>query len=320
MEQTTRTHLSVYPHQPGRIIMVYFLPLDLKTFGPITIGMQRRENNLQGFLSDLGNAPEFYIFVFHACVHKWDWHNSGAVEGDCLHYEVLVSVPFFNSAYQAWVIHYFESEGFEVFCVQSFSKNYRVCNKWVGSLTMVAKEPDSILCILSQMEKIVCITWSNPPAQGAWMVASVLSNPELFKEWTGDVKTMVDWILTMRSEFRAWMEALKMPGTWNHITKQIGMFIFTGLNPKQVEYLIREKLPSSLINMCGLTTRNLDMWPPPSVKQSPKSSEEASPKPASPKWFSVMCLLPCLHEPSCIYHRVEITNGLKAYSGKVASV
>lgn len=53
----------------------------------------------------------------------------------------------------------------------------------VGNLTVVGKESESILRVLSQMEKIVRITWSNPPAQGARIVASTLSDPELFKEW-----------------------------------------------------------------------------------------------------------------------------------------
>lgn len=43
---------------------------------------------------------------------------------------------------------------------------------------------------------------------------------------------MADRILTMRSELRARLEALKTPGTWSHITEQIGMFSFTGLNRK----------------------------------------------------------------------------------------
>lgn len=53
----------------------------------------------------------------------------------------------------------------------------------VGNLTVVGKESDSVLRVLSQMEKIVRITWSNPPAQGARIVAATLSDPELFKEW-----------------------------------------------------------------------------------------------------------------------------------------
>lgn len=53
----------------------------------------------------------------------------------------------------------------------------------VGNLTVVGKESDGIQRVLSQMEKIVRITWSNPPAQGARIVAFTLSDPELFKEW-----------------------------------------------------------------------------------------------------------------------------------------
>lgn len=234
----------------------------------------KRGLDLQGFLNDLESAPEFSIFVLHACAH-----NPTGTDPTQEQWKQIASVmkrrflfPFFDSAYQgfasgdlekdAWAVRYFVSEGFELFCAQSFSKNFGLYNERVGNLTVVAREPDSILRVLSQMEKIVRITWSNPPAQGARIVATTLSNPELFKEWTGNVKTMADRILTMRAQLRARLEALKTPGTWNHITEQIGMFSFTGLNPKQVEYLINEKhiylLPSGRINMCGLTTKNLD--------------------------------------------------------------
>lgn len=47
-----------------------------------------------------------------------------------------------------------------------------------------------------------------------------------------NVKTMADRVLLMRSELRSRLEALGTPGTWNHITEQIGMFSFTGLNRK----------------------------------------------------------------------------------------
>lgn len=64
---------------------------------------------------------------------------------------------------------------------------------------------------------------------------------------TGNVKTMADRILTMRSELRARLEALKTPGTWNHITEQIGMFSFTGLNRKWPAYLERSPLDTALL-------------------------------------------------------------------------
>lgn len=37
-------------------------------------------------------------------------------------------------------------------------------------------------------------------------------------------------IIKMRQALRSRLEELKTPGTWNHITQQIGMFSYTGLN------------------------------------------------------------------------------------------
>lgn len=54
----------------------------------------------------------------------------------------------------------------------------------VGNLTVVARDADNLKRILSQMEKIVRTTWSNPPSQGARLVAITLNSPELFAEWS----------------------------------------------------------------------------------------------------------------------------------------
>lgn len=48
----------------------------------------------------------------------------------------------------------------------------------------------------------------------------------------GNVKTMADRVLLMRDQLKSKLLALGTPGTWDHITQQIGMFSFTGLNRK----------------------------------------------------------------------------------------
>lgn len=50
---------------------------------------------------------------------------------------------------------------------------------------MVAHDNENLTRILSQMEKIVRTTWSNPPSQGARIVSKTLNSPELFAEWYG---------------------------------------------------------------------------------------------------------------------------------------
>ncbi|KAM4635883.1 aspartate aminotransferase, cytoplasmic [Discoglossus pictus] len=235
---------------------------------------EKRGLDLKGLLQDLEDAPKHSIFILHACAHNPtgtdptpdEWKQIAEVmERRCL-------FPFFDSAYQgfasgsldkdAWAVRYFVSKGFELFCAQSFSKNFGLYNERVGNLTVVANDSERVEHVLSQMEKIVRTTWSNPPSQGARIVATTLNTPELFDEWRGNVKTMADRVLLMRAELKSRLEALKTPGTWNHIVNQIGMFSYTGLNPKQVDYLIKEKhiylMASGRINMCGITTKNID--------------------------------------------------------------
>ncbi|KAK1166545.1 aspartate aminotransferase, cytoplasmic [Acipenser oxyrinchus oxyrinchus] len=235
---------------------------------------EKRGLALAGFLEDLENAPEYSVFLLHACAHNPtgtdptpdEWKQIAEIM------ERKKLFAFFDSAYQgfasgdlqkdAWAVRYFVSKGFELFCAQSFSKNFGLYNERVGNLTVVAKDSDNASRILSQMEKIVRTIWSNPPSQGARIVATTLTTPELFAEWKDNVKTMADRVLLMRSQLKAKLQALGTPGTWEHITQQIGMFSFTGLNPNQVGYLIKEKhvylMASGRINMCGLTTKNLD--------------------------------------------------------------
>uniref|UniRef100_A0A3Q3KKH4 Aspartate aminotransferase n=1 Tax=Mastacembelus armatus TaxID=205130 RepID=A0A3Q3KKH4_9TELE len=234
----------------------------------------KRGLDLSGFLGDLESCPEHSIFVLHACAHnptgidptQGQWRQIAEV---MMRRKLFV---FFDSAYQgfasgslekdAWAVRYFVSMGFEMFCAQSFSKNFGLYNERVGNLTVVARDADNLQRGLSQMEKIVRTTWSNPPSQGARIVAITLNTPELFSEWKDNVKTMADRVLLMRAQLKAKLQALGTPGTWDHITEQIGMFSFTGLNSKQVEYLVKEKhiylMASGRINMCGLTTKNID--------------------------------------------------------------
>ncbi|KAJ8365314.1 hypothetical protein SKAU_G00141450 [Synaphobranchus kaupii] len=235
---------------------------------------EKRGLALDAFLTDLETAPEHSIFVLHACAH-----NPTGTDPKPDEWKKIAEVMkrknlfvFFDSAYQgfasgslekdAWAIRYFVSQGFELLCAQSFSKNFGLYNERVGNLTVVAKDSENLSRVLSQMEKIVRTTWSNPPSQGARLVAITLNSPELFAEWQANVKTMADRVLLMRAELQAKLQALGTPGTWDHITHQIGMFSFTGLNPKQVEYMIKQKhvylMASGRINMCGLTTKNID--------------------------------------------------------------
>lgn len=137
-------------------------------------------------------------------------------------------------------------------CTQSFSKNFGLYNERVGNLIVVMSDTKELAQVKSQLTLIVRGMYSNPPNHGARLVATILQNPDLFKQWYNIknkiIKLYTKYFLKKSKYFRkshmitmstrikemriCLYEKLVQkgtPGTWDHITKQIGMFCYTGL-------------------------------------------------------------------------------------------
>lgn len=123
------------------------------------------------------------------------------------------------------------------------------------------KEPQFMLNVKSQITLLIRGMYSNPPSHGARIVSYVLNNSELFAEWKSNITTMSSRIKKMRKLLRDELEALNTPGDWSHITSQIGMFSYTGLNLNQSQHMLQKHhvymLRSGRISMCGLTPKNV---------------------------------------------------------------
>ncbi|XP_063835828.1 aspartate aminotransferase, cytoplasmic [Ostrinia nubilalis] len=232
-----------------------------------------RSLDFDGLIEDLKNAPENSVIILHACAH-----NPTGMDPTQEQWEKIADVmeerklfPFFDSAYQgfasgdldkdAWAVRYFVKRGFELICAQSYAKNFGLYNERVGNLTLVVSDASLVPAIKSQLTWVVRGMYSNPPAHGARVVANVLANKQLFGEWRDHIKVMSSRVIQMREALRAELIKLGTPGNWDHIVKQIGLFSYTGLTPRQVEHLIQEYhiylLRSGRINICGLNPGNV---------------------------------------------------------------
>lgn len=233
-----------------------------------------RKFDLDGMLEDLRSFPEGSVVILHSCAHnptgmdptEDQWKQIAAVMKE------KKLFTFFDAAYQgfasgdldkdAWAVRYFASEGFEFVCAQSFAKNFGLYNERIGNLTIVMNDPKPVANLKTQITLIIRAMYSNPPSHGARIVATVLNDPVLYEEWRGCIKIMSSRIKEMRQALRSKLEELGTPGTWNHITQQIGLFSYVGLTPTQVEFLSKEchiyMLSSGRANMCGLNTKNVD--------------------------------------------------------------
>lgn len=243
-------------------------PRQYRYWDPISRGV-----DFEGMVADISNAPEGAVIILHACAHnptgcdptEEQWRRLA----DVLEEKKLF--PFFDSAYQgfasgdpnkdAFAVRYFVSRGFELLCAQSFAKNFGLYNERIGNLTVVQRNASTSAAVASQITLLIRGMYSNPPAFGARIVSTVLNDPELRQEWMECIQTMSGRIKKMRKALFDELTKLGTPGTWTHITQQIGMFSYTGLNPQQVKKMISEHhiylLSSGRINMCGLNEKNV---------------------------------------------------------------
>ncbi|KAK7447844.1 aminotransferase class I and II [Colletotrichum acutatum] len=236
--------------------------------------------DFEGLKSTLSSAPERSIVLLHACAHnptgvdptQEQWKEIAALMRQKNHF------PFFDCAYQgfasgnlaqdAWAVRYFIEQGFELLIAQSFAKNFGLYGERAGCFHFVtapaSDAAETTKRIASQLAILQRSEISNPPLYGARVAATVLNDPALFAEWEDNLRTMSGRIIEMRKVLRAKLEELGTPGTWNHITDQIGMFSFTGLSETQVLKLREDAhvymTKNGRISMAGLNTRNVEYF------------------------------------------------------------
>ncbi|RBQ88259.1 hypothetical protein VDGD_10169 [Verticillium dahliae] len=241
---------------------------------------QTKGLDFAGMKSAIAAAPARSIILLHACAH-----NPTGVDPTADQWAELADllrtknhVPFFDCAYQGFAtgdlaqdngaIRLFVDRGFELVIAQSFAKNFGLYGERAGCFHVVTGPgPDAtstIARIASQLAILQRSEISNPPLYGARIASTVLNDAALFAEWQGNLRAMSGRIIDMRKALRAKLEALGTPGTWHHITDQIGMFSFTGLSEAQVLKLRNDAhvymTKNGRISMAGLNTRNIDYF------------------------------------------------------------
>jgi aspartate/tyrosine/aromatic aminotransferase len=151
--------------------------------------------------------------------------------------------------------------GAELIVCSSFSKNFGLYCERVGALTFVAKDKKAADTVQSQVKVCIRANYSNPPAHGAALVTTILGDAELRQLWEREVAQMRDRINGMRKLLVHTLQAKGVPGDYSFITRQRGMFSFSGLSPQHVETLKKKYsiyiVGSGRINVAGLSEQNV---------------------------------------------------------------
>jgi aspartate/tyrosine/aromatic aminotransferase len=152
--------------------------------------------------------------------------------------------------------------GAELLVSTSFSKTFSLYAERVGALIVVAGSAEDASSIQSHVKAAIRTNYSNPPAHGADIVRTILTDPDLRPRWEAELEAMRDRINDNRVALVEALEAHGIPGDWSAIADQRGMFALLGLTTDQVARLRDEHavyvVGRGRINVAGFTDANLN--------------------------------------------------------------
>lgn len=239
-----------------------------------------------GMMSTLSReAVENDVVILHACAHNPTGYDPSQDQWRDLAdlFERKKLFAFFDAAYQgfatgdvevdAWAVRLFAETLFNScnepsrtpagMCVaQSFAKSFGLYGERVGAFHLMLPSHTPSAGAYSQLLSLTRAEISNPPLFGARIVQTVLADPRLREMWQQDLQTMSFRIKTMRALLKQEIEQHQdQAGRWTHLTSQIGMFSYTGLNEQQVAFLRQKShiylMRSGRASMCGVTPSNV---------------------------------------------------------------
>lgn len=224
-------------------------------------------------VASLEAVPAGDIVLLHACCH-----NPSGVDLNEEQWKQVVAIgkakgwiPFLDFAYQGFgagveadrfAVEQFAAAGVDFFVASSFSKNFGLYNERTGALTVVSPNREESVVAMSHLKVTVRVIYSNPPAHGGLVAATILSDPALYQQWLGELNDMRERIVAMRTALVDGIAARGVDRDFSFIKEQRGMFSFSGLNDDVVKWLRDNKaiyvVGGGRINLAGLTSANID--------------------------------------------------------------
>jgi len=233
---------------------------------------ETHEMDFAAMLADLALANAGDVVLLHGCCH-----NPTGIDLSIAQWKQVASicldkalVPLFDFAYQGFGAGIEEdAQGLravaavvpELLIANSFSKNFGLYNERIGAVTVVAENQQAAINSFSQIKKNIRANYSNPPAHGGLIVSTILADDALRQEWEAELTQMRQRIAEMRTLFVESLQAEGVEQDFSFISRQNGMFSFSGLNKSQVARLRDEFaiyiVGSGRISVAGLTKNNM---------------------------------------------------------------
>ena len=232
-----------------------------------------RSLNFDGMVAALNAAAPGTVIVLHACCHNPTGYDLTPAQWDQVvtAFKTRNLVPFLDMAYQGFAnglnedgaaVQKFVAAGLTFFVSTSFSKSFSLYGERVGALSVLCESREEASRVLSQLKIVIRTNYSNPPTHGGAIVAAVLGKPELRALWEKELGEMRVRIKAMRQKLVDGLKAAGVKQDMSFITRQIGMFSYSGLTKDQMVRLRNEfgVYGTDTGRMCvaALNSKNID--------------------------------------------------------------
>lgn len=203
-----------------------------------------------GMLDDLQQAKAGTVVVLHACCHNPTGYDLTDSQWDQV-VQVIGErelVAFVDMAYQGFgdgpdadaaLVGKLMTAKLPFLLATSYSKNFGLYGQRTGALHVAAGDADEATRVLSQLKLLIRKSYSNPPAFGANVVATVLGDAGLRASWETELQHMRERIASLRTKLVEHLAAQDVDDM-DFIAEQRGMFSYCGLTRDQMQRLRAE--------------------------------------------------------------------------------
>ncbi|MDC1311265.1 aspartate/tyrosine/aromatic aminotransferase [Burkholderiales bacterium] len=223
-------------------------------------------------VDQLKALPQQSVVLLHACCH-----NPTGVDLNEDQWRTVVDIvvdrgliPFLDIAYQGFgssldedgfVVRLFAERCRSLVISNSFSKSFSLYGERIGGLSIVSDSAEEAKRVQSQLKCLIRTNYSNPPIHSGALVETVLANQDLKKQWDLELGGMRERIKRVRSDLSTNIAKLCPGVDFSFITKQKGMFSYSGLTREQVIKLREEysvyAVESGRICVAALNSKNI---------------------------------------------------------------
>src|SRR5699024_8957683 len=186
------------PTWPNHLAIFTAAGLDVQHYPYVN---ERNEFDFDAMARQLEAIPQGDILVLHACCPNPTGFDPGREQWQQIMQIVRDRglLPLVDFAYQgfgdgldedAYGVRLLAENLDEMLITQSCSKNFGIYRERTGSFIAVAADEEDMLDVRSQLAVTARANYSNPPAHGSAIVATIFDDAELTALWHRELETM----------------------------------------------------------------------------------------------------------------------------------